>query len=57
MLEAILWIIPAVLLGYALGSILKAIRGEQWRNSIRGLIFAMILLAIAVGMLVVNFRN
>jgi len=47
MLRDVVWAFGGVLIGSILGKILVRGRGERWRNSIRGLIFATTLIAIA----------
>jgi hypothetical protein len=58
MLEEISWILIGLVclqLGSMLGKILVALRGERWRNSIRGLMFATALSAIALYLLVTSW--
>ena len=57
MLNDILIVVVAVALGSVLGRGLKIIRGDNWRNSIRGMLFATSLIAIALGLLVWNWQK
>jgi hypothetical protein len=57
MLEAILISLAAVAAGTLLGHSLKMVRGENWRNSIRGMLFATALIAIALYLVVSRLKN
>jgi hypothetical protein len=60
MLEAVGWMavgLAGLLIGSVMGKILVRLRGERWRNSIRGLMFATTLVAIAVYLLVSNWHK
>ena len=48
LLEALIVIVPAALLGLVFGWMLKKLRGERWRYSMRGLMFATALIAFAL---------
>lgn len=58
--DTIIRIVEALLvigLGLAGGKILVGMRGQRWRNSIRGLLFATTLIAVALALLVWAVRN
>jgi hypothetical protein len=57
LLEALLVIVPAVLIGSAIGWMLKKLRGDNWRYSVRGMLFATALIAIALYVLISRWQK
>ena len=53
-LKDVALIMGAVVCGSIAGRTLVALRGKRWRDSVRGLLFATALIAIALGLLVWN---
>jgi hypothetical protein len=56
-MKVVAQIVFAVVIGYIAGKMFVALRGKNWRNSIRGLIFAMDLIVIALALMVRAVRS
>jgi hypothetical protein len=56
-IEAIVMAIVAVVFGTLFVCSLMMVRGERWRNSIRGLLFATFLIALALYLLVSSLQD
>ena len=50
-------IVGAVACGSIAGRVFVALRGKRWRDSVCGLLFATALIAIALGLLVWNWKK
>lgn len=57
MLKDVIVTVAVVLVGVVAGIALKALRGNRWRNSIRGMLFATALIAIALYLIVSSMRD
>jgi hypothetical protein len=49
--------VGAVVCGSLAGKLMIAMRGQRWRDSVRGLLFATALIAIALFLLVTNWQK
>ena len=54
--KAVAEVIIGVACGAVAGKLLVAMRGKRWRDSIRGLLFAITLIAIALALIVIGLQ-